>query len=134
MMEKEKLMVYCSECNITTEHREKGLRNTVTICNICDTTNSPVSLIKSNGEMHGGSQVKFIEWSGDELGSRSKKVHEEPQVGFSCIIDPQYLQYTWLTTPITEITSDVMVGNIRIVNFKTKNSTYKLSIVKTNNI
>lgn len=133
MMEKEKLMVYCRECNITTEHREKGLRNTVTICNICDTTNSLVSLIKSDGEIHRGSQVKFVEWSGTELGSRSKKLHEEPQVGYSIIIDPQYLQYTWLTTPITEIESDIMVGNVRIIKLKTKNSTYKLSIVKTNN-
>ena len=132
-MDEEKLMVYCRECNITTEHRVKGARERALVCNICDTTNMPVTLVKSDGQMHGGSQVKFIEWSGDELGSRSKKLHEEPQVGYSVIIDPQYLQYTWLTTPITEIESDVMVGNIRIIKLKTKNSTYKLSIVKTNN-
>ena len=127
------LNIYCTECNAITDHREKGLRGTVTICNVCDTTNSPVTIVKENGGTLRGSLVKFVEFDGDAIGSRAKQLHDEPAVGFSCVVDPQYAAYTWLTTPITEIESDVMVGNIRIIKLKTKNSTYKLSIVKTNN-
>ena len=91
----------------------------------------PVTLIKSNGETHFGTQVKFVEWSTPELGSRGKKLHDDPQVGFSCIIDPQYeYQYTWLTTEIVEIESDTTDKSIRCISFKTKNSSYKLYIPK----
>ena len=89
---KEVLNIYCSNCNAITEHRQKGLRDTVNVCNICDTTNSAV--------------------------------------GFSCVLDPQYVAYTWLTTPIKEIESDTVNGNIRTIVFKTQNSSYKLYIVK----
>ena len=125
------MKMYCRHCEKVTKHREKGLRNTVAICNICDSTNMPVTLIKSDGETHHGTQYKFVEWSGDELGSRAKILHDEPQVGFSVIIDPQYtFQYTWLTTSITEIESDVEFGDHRCIVFKTKNSSYKLYISK----
>ena len=89
---------------------------------------SRVKLVKSNGETHYGTQFKFIEWSGEEIGSRAKQMHEEPQVGFSVIIDPQRLQFTWLTTSITEIISDEQVEDQRIITFKTKNSDYTLYI------
>jgi hypothetical protein len=89
---------------------------------------SNIKLVKSNGETHLGSQVKFVEWGGEELGSRAKQLHEEPQVGFSVMIDPQRFQYTWLTTPITEIISDEQVEDQRIITFKTKNSDYTLYI------
>lgn len=126
----EELNIYCKDCNIVTEHRVKGARERALVCNQCNTTNMPVTLVKSNGSKHHGTQVKFIEWQGEELGSRSNKLHEEPKVGYSVIIDPQYkLQYTWLTTPIIEITSDDVIGNIRIIKLKTKNSEYTLHIV-----
>jgi hypothetical protein len=91
----------------------------------------PITLMKSDGETHFGVKVKFVEWSAPELGSRGKELHDEPQVGFSCIIDPQYeYQYTWLTTEIVEIESDTTDKHIRIISFKTKNSSYKLHITK----
>jgi len=125
------MKMYCRTCDSITEHREKGLRDTVTVCNICDSTNMPITLIKSNGETHYGKQYKFIEWNGEEIGSRYKQLHDEPQVGFSVIIDPQYtFQYTWLTTTITEIESDVEFGDHRCITFKTKNSSYTLHITK----
>lgn len=126
----EELNIYCKDCNIVTEHRVKGMRERALVCNQCNSTNMPVTLVKSNGSKHHGTQVKFIEWSGKELGSRSKKLHKEPKVGYSVIIDPQYkLQYTWLTTPIVEITGDDVIGNIRIIKLKTENSEYTLHIV-----
>ena len=83
----------------------------------------PIRLIKSNGETHHAKQVQFVEWSGEELGSRGKKLHDEPQIGFSCIMDPQYgYSYTWLTTPITEIVEE-REGYIK---FNTQNSNYEL--------
>jgi hypothetical protein len=126
----ESLKIYCKDCDSITKHRQKGLRETLSICNTCDATNSPITIVKSNGETHRGTQVKFVEFEGDEIGSRAKQLHEEPQVGFSVILDPQYASYTWLTTPIKEIESDVEMGSFRCITFKTKNSDYKLYITK----
>ena len=127
----EDLNIYCKDCKIVTEHRVKGARERALVCNICNSTNMPVTLVKSNGEIHHGTQVKFIEWQGEELGSRAKQQHEEPQIGYSVIIDPQYrTQYTWLTTPIVEIESDIETETSRCITLKTKNSEYKLYITK----
>jgi hypothetical protein len=126
------MKIYCRDCDSITQHHEKGLRTPVSICDICNTTNMPITLIKSNGEKHFGTQFKFVEWGAEELGSRAKELHEEPQIGYSVIIDPQYgYQYTWLTTPITEIESDVIEGDFRCITFKTNNSEYKLHICST---
>ncbi len=89
---------------------------------------NPVSLIRErDGKMIPGTQVEFVEWNESK---RFKQLHDEPAVGFSCIIDPQYIAYGWLTTEITEITSDVTEAGLRCIHFKTKNSNYKLFIVK----
>lgn len=126
---KEVMKIYCRSCEQVTEHRQKGLRNPVNVCNKCDITNMPIRLIKSNGETHHAKQVQFVEWSGEELGSRGKKLHDEPQVGFSCLLDPQYgYSFTWLTTPITEIISDESSKDTRTIVFRTKNSDYTLYI------
>lgn len=126
------MKIYCRSCERVTKHQQKGLRNPVNVCNKCDTTNMSVRLIKSNGETHLAQQVQFVEWSGEELGSRGKKLHDNPQVGFSCILDPQYgYSYTWLTTPITEIISDVTDNNQRTITFQTKNSKYILYVYDT---
>jgi hypothetical protein len=124
-----RLNIYCTECNAITDHRQKGLRDTANVCNVCDATNSLVTIIKSTGERKRGSLVKFVEFDGDEIGSRAKQLHEEPEVGFSCVLDPQYASYTWLTTPIKEIESDITNGSIRTIVFKTQNSNYTLYIV-----
>ena len=121
------MKTYCKSCNKVTKHREKGVRERVLVCNKCNIINMPVTLIKNNGETHYGTQFKFVEWSGEELGSRAKILHDEPQVGFSIIIDPQYqYQYTWLTTPITEI----ITNEKQTIKFKTENSEYTLHIAK----
>lgn len=123
------MKIYCKYCNKITKHHEKGLSTPITVCNKCSGTNMPITLIKNNGEKHFGTQVKFVEWSAEELGSRAKQLHDEPQVEYSCIIDPQYsYQYTWLTTPIVEIIEDKTEKDIRTITFKTKNSDYTLHI------
>ncbi len=123
------MKIYCRYCDKVTKHHEKGVRTPVNVCSKCNTTNMPITLIKSNGEMHFATQVKFVEWSAEELGSRAKQLHAEPALGFSCILDPQYsYQYTWLTTQITEIVSDDPGKDIRKIVFRTKNSEYSLYI------
>lgn len=79
-----------------------------------------------DGLMNRGDLVKFVEWQSPELGSKFKELHDEPQIGFSVIIDPHRFSYTWLTTPITEIISDTVDKDIRCIEFKTENSNYKL--------
>ena len=123
------MKIYCKFCKAVMEHHEKGLRTPVTICDECNSTNMPITLIKSNGETHFATQVKFVEWSAEELGSRAKELHTGPAVGFSCILDPQYgYQYTWLTTQISEIVSDETDKDMRCIVFRTKNSDYTLYI------
>ena len=123
------MKIYCRYCLKITKHRQKGLRSPVNVCNKCNITNMSIRLVKSNGETHYAQQVQFVEWSGEELGSRGKKLHDEPQVGFSCMLDPQYgYSYTWLTTSITEIISDKTDDGIRVIEFQTKNSKYNLYI------
>ena len=84
-----------------------------------------IKLVKDNGETHTGSDYRFIEW--DENGT-FKTYHQEPQLGFGVIINPQRMNFTWMTTPITKIESDTIEDNIRCIVFKTKNSNYKLYI------
>jgi hypothetical protein len=72
-----------------------------------------------------GSKVKYVEWNED---GTFKEAHSEPLIGRSVIVNPQYLNYTWLTTPITEILEESEEGTY--LKFKTKNSDYEL--FKTN--
>lgn len=124
------MKAYCRSCDNVTRHREKGVRERVLVCNKCDTTNTPVALIKTNGETHYGAQYKFVEWSGEETGCRAKQMHDEIKVGYSVIIDAHYLHFTWLTTPITEILNIGMGKECTTYKFKTKNSEYTLHIAK----
>lgn len=114
---------FCKDCQGQTSHRQKGLRPPVDVCNECDSTNSTYTLIKSNGETHRADQAKFVEWAGEELGSRGKKLHEFPKIGFSVLLDPQWgPSFTWLTTPIVEIVE----LKEDYFKFTTKNSSYEL--------
>jgi hypothetical protein len=124
------MKTYCRDCKNVTEHRKKELIEQVFLCNTCDSTNMPIALIKANGETHYGSQCKFVEWEGEDLGSRARKFHDEPQVGYSIVIDPQYVQFTWLTTPITQILQIGAGISYSFYKFKTNNSEYSLYISK----
>lgn len=70
-------------------------------------------LIRQRDNLTAEGIIEFVEWN--QYG-RGKKVHMQPEIGFSCIVDRQKLAYTWLTTEITEIISET--------EFKTKNSHY----------
>ena len=73
----------------------------------------------NDGKTIAGSTVDWIEWNED---GTFKQKHNEPQVGYACIIDGHKFTYGWLTTTITEIL-DISEEYIK---FKTENSEYKL--------
>ena len=66
-----------------------------------------------------GSRVQYIEW--DENTSEGKSSHDDAKIGRSLMLEPR-IQFTWLTTAITEIVEQ-KEGYIK---FQTKNSTYEL--------
>ena len=69
-----------------------------------------------------GEVVKYFEWNEEGRVSNS---YDEPAIGRSLILDPQYVVYTWLTTEITSLTNEDGV-----LKFSTKNSNYILETIK----
>lgn len=67
----------------------------------------------------GSSGVKFIEWESE----KGNSIHDEIAVGRSLIMSPYTDFHTWLTTPITEISSQTPTE----IQFKTQNSSYILT-------
>lgn len=78
---------------------------------------------ESDGKIVYGSSKGWVEW--DENNS-FKKIHDEPAVGRSLILDPNSLVYAWLTTQVVEIL-DEQEGYIK---FTTLNSVYELFKIK----
>jgi len=72
-----------------------------------------------DGLVVSGRDVAWIEWNQE---GRFDKKHGSPAVGLSLIVDPQRINFTWLTTPITVIVEE----RDEYVKFKTENSTYEL--------
>lgn len=64
--------------------------------------------------------AKFIEWKD----GRGDSLHDEILVGRSLIMSPYNDFHTWLTSPITEISSQTPTQ----IEFKTQNSSYILTI------
>jgi hypothetical protein len=123
------MKIFCTSCNKITDHRSK-LGGSV--CNVCDKINYPVYLVRTHdNRSNGGSIVKWIEW--DSLG-KGKKIHDEPQLGFSLCIDPKVYNFgemstpsfQWMTTEVTEIIEHTRHKDHQIIKFKTKNSEYTL--------
>lgn len=63
--------------------------------------------------------VKWIEWNED---GTYKETHLEPSIGYSLIMSPFNISFTWQTTEITEIIEQ----RDDYIKFKTKNSNYEL--------
>jgi len=66
-----------------------------------------------------GHKAGWIEWNED---GTFKKLHNEPAVGRSLILDPQRISYTWMTTTVTEI----LEQKENYIKFATTNSLYEL--------
>jgi hypothetical protein len=67
--------------------------------------------------------IKWIEWSEDGFYVNR---HDEIELNRSLILDPHFMNYTWLTTTVDQIIENT---DTKIV-FKTKNSNYTLHIKK----
>ena len=73
-----------------------------------------------DGLVNEAHQIGWIEWAED---GRYKKLHEEPAVGRSLILDPRSTPFfTWMTTSVTEI----LEQSENYIKFKTQNSNYEL--------
>jgi hypothetical protein len=70
-----------------------------------------------------GSRIDYIEW--DKKTNEGKSSHSDIKVGRSLMLEPR-MQFTWLTTAITEIVEQ----REGYVKFQTKNSTYELTTIK----
>jgi hypothetical protein len=70
-----------------------------------------------------GSRIDYIEW--DKKTNEGKSSHSDIKVGRSLMLEPR-MQFTWLTTTITEIVKQ----REGYVKFQTKNSTYELTTIK----
>jgi hypothetical protein len=76
-------------------------------------------LTRHDGLMRLGNRANWVEW--DDTG-RFKAKFDEPEIGRSFILDGHRASYTWLTTEVTGFT----VYPDGSIEFKTKNSSYKL--------
>lgn len=76
-------------------------------------------LVRSRDKMTAtGTKVLWLEWN--ENGT-FKQQHEQPTIGASLVLDPQFGTYRWLTTPMLSYTE-----KDGVITFNTENSTYKL--------
>jgi len=66
-----------------------------------------------------GEKIRWIDWNDD---GTFNSAHDEPKMDRSLIIDPHYMNYTWMTTTITEI----LEQKENYTKFKTTNSVYEL--------
>ena len=72
-----------------------------------------------DGLTHSG-RIAFVEWMPD---GKFKELYSEPQVGFSIIVDPHRMSYTWMTTTITSMKRPTE----NTYEFETENSKYTLT-------
>ena len=87
----------------------------------------PYKLVRErDGLTHHAREMGWIEWGDD---SRFKEKHNEPAIGRSCILDPQRISFTWLTTSVTEIVEQ----REDYIKFNTRNSVYELFILNKQN-
>jgi hypothetical protein len=76
---------------------------------------------ESDGLTKTSTEVKWFEW--DDFG-KGIAMKDFPAVGYSLIMSPFNIYFTWQTTQITEILYMEEDGSVR---FRTKNSVYTLT-------
>ena len=64
-------------------------------------------------------EVMWLEWNEE---GRFKAKHDKPAIGYSLIMSPFTMSFTWQTTTITEIVEE----REDYIKFKTQNSNYEL--------
>ena len=114
--------LYCTDCKKVTKHLPKlsALMGGSMVCGKCSKMNGFCTLIKV-GDEHFEKHSKDIRWVEFEDGV-GKALHENPMVGYSLMMSPFGLSFTWMTTSLTEIIEE----RENYIHFKTENSEYKL--------
>ena len=115
--------LYCTDCKEVLKHTPKlsAFMDGYMVCGKCSKMNGFCSLIKV-GDEHFQKHSRDVRWvEFDEIG-RGKGLHEKPMVGYSLIMSPFGLSFTWMTTTIVEIIEE----SDNYLHFKTENSEYKL--------
>ena len=64
-------------------------------------------------------EIMWVEWNEEGM---FKARHDEPAIGRSLVMSPLNMNFSWQTTPITE----VLEKQENFLKFKTKNSVYEL--------
>jgi hypothetical protein len=119
---KNKNKLYCTDCKKVTKHRPKlsALMGGSMVCDKCSKMNGFCTLIKV-GDDQFEKHSRDIRWVEFEDG-RGKGLHTEPKIGYSLMMSPFGLSFTWMTTSVTEIIEE----SDNYIHFKTENSEYKL--------
>ena len=114
--------LYCTDCKKVTKHRPKlsALMGGSMVCGKCSKMNGFCTLIKV-GDEHFEKHSRDIRWVEFEDGV-GKGLHEKPMIGYSLMMSPFGLSFTWMTTSLTEIIEE----SENYIHFKTENSEYKL--------
>jgi hypothetical protein len=74
-----------------------------------------------DGLTKSANRILWIDWETDGTFHSS---HKEPKLGRSLILDPHGMNYTWMTTVVTEIIEQ----REDYIKFRTSNSVYELFI------
>jgi len=72
-----------------------------------------------DGKTNQSKEIMWVEWTEE---GRFKARHDEPAIGRSLVMSPLNMNFSWQTTPITE----VLEKRENFLKFKTKNSIYEL--------
>lgn len=86
---------------------------------IVDNTSNWKLVRERDGLTHYAHKISWVGW--DE-GGNYREGYNEPAIDRSLILDPHVLNYSWLTTTITEIIEQ----KEKYIKFKTLNSIYEL--------
>lgn len=87
-----------------------------------DTDTAKYKLVREHdGLTINGNRILWIDWEEDGTFHSS---HYEPKLDRSLIVDPHHMNYTWMTTVLTEIIEQ----REDYIKFKTLNSIYELFI------
>jgi hypothetical protein len=108
----------CNKCNkIITESLTQHI-----YCEDCDIDSKPsykYKLERSDGVVHRGNKIIWIEWNKD---GTFKEKHDQPAIDRSLVLDFIGYTYTWMTTTVKEI--ELISENL--IKFTTENSHYNL--------
>ena len=80
---------------------------------------------EDDDSVHIGRSAHWIEWNDGCY----KSHHDEPEIGRSCILDIHPWAFTWQTSELVEI----LESSDTRVKFRTKNSTYVLEKIHSEN-